>query len=394
MAVNSVTEKKIDLLGDVPVEGYLALNGCTNFGGRTFVAVPSGSCSSEATGQSAGMVALLESYAREQGLTAHPSLPGAPGTNVLTANEVMQIVRTSADDIDFSTPTAVDPANNFGTPSGSPLLRHGPLPDHAGLGRHLRLRPHQRLRDAEGGARPAHPARGDDRRAHVVRRPAGHGHGRGDGEGRGGAGHSYDYRVEWAPGLQPPLYPATDTWRVRRAGPGWASRRAAGWRPSTSPRSPRRCPTTARGRPSTRPRPARRGALRGPPPGRRHRPRRPRRRPHRRDAEAGLRARRPDLVGPATPPRARRPGPPARRSSTSTATARTSCSWPPTTAPVHAFRGPGPEAVGFPLARRLQPVVDHHSARGRGGHRRAEARSRVGAPSSPTSTATARSRWS
>ena len=56
------------------------------------------------------------------GVTAHPSLPRAPGTNVLTANEVMQIVRTGADDVDFSTPTDVDPANNFGTPSGSPLL--------------------------------------------------------------------------------------------------------------------------------------------------------------------------------------------------------------------------------------------------------------------------------
>ena len=75
MAVNSVTEKKIDLLGDAPVEGYLALNGCTNFGGRTFVAVPSGACSSEATGQSAGMVALLESYAREQGVAAAPVAP-------------------------------------------------------------------------------------------------------------------------------------------------------------------------------------------------------------------------------------------------------------------------------------------------------------------------------
>ena len=34
----------------------------------------------------------------------------------------MQIVRATADDIDFATPNAVDPANNFGTPTGSPLL--------------------------------------------------------------------------------------------------------------------------------------------------------------------------------------------------------------------------------------------------------------------------------
>src|SRR4051794_16790369 len=109
MAVNSVTEKTNDLIGDDTVQGYLALNGCTNFGGRTFVAVPSGACSSEATGQAAGMVGLLESYAREQGVH-------------LTADEVMQIVRSTADDVDFSTPTKADPANNFGTPNGSLLL--------------------------------------------------------------------------------------------------------------------------------------------------------------------------------------------------------------------------------------------------------------------------------
>ena len=61
MAVNSVTEKEDILTG--ANQGYLALNGCTNFGGHTFVSVPSGSCSSEATGQSAGMIGLLESVA-------------------------------------------------------------------------------------------------------------------------------------------------------------------------------------------------------------------------------------------------------------------------------------------------------------------------------------------
>ncbi|MBV9950677.1 MAG: hypothetical protein JO291_01905, partial [Acidimicrobiia bacterium] len=122
MTVNSVTEKTNDLVGDDTVHGYLALNGCTNFGGRTFVSVPSGACSSEATGQSAGMVGLIESYARQQHVAPSPSLAAGPGRNVLTANEVMQIVRSTADDIDFSTPTEVDPANNFGTPNGSLLL--------------------------------------------------------------------------------------------------------------------------------------------------------------------------------------------------------------------------------------------------------------------------------
>ena len=75
----------------------------------------------------------------------------------------MQIVRSTADDVDFSTPNAVDPANNFGTPTGNPLIDTVRYPTHQGLGRHLRVRPGQRLRDAEGGARRPHPTRGDDR---------------------------------------------------------------------------------------------------------------------------------------------------------------------------------------------------------------------------------------
>ena len=69
-------EDRSTSLGDRPVDGYLALNGCTNFGGRTFVVVPSSACSSEATGQSAGMVGLVESYARESGVEPHPALVG------------------------------------------------------------------------------------------------------------------------------------------------------------------------------------------------------------------------------------------------------------------------------------------------------------------------------
>ncbi len=109
LAVNSVTDKGNGLLGDGPTTSYLSLNGCTNFGGRTFVSVPSDSCSSEATGIMSGVVGLIESYARQLHLT-------------LTTNEVMQVVRATADDIDFSTPNSVDPANNFGTPTGSPLV--------------------------------------------------------------------------------------------------------------------------------------------------------------------------------------------------------------------------------------------------------------------------------
>lgn len=200
MSVNSVTEKKNDLFGgNQPPSGYLALNGCTNFGGKTFVSVPSSACSSEATGQSAGMVGLIESYARDRGIT-------------LTADEVMQIVRATADDIDFSTPNAVDPANNFGTPSGNPLLdtvRYPSRPGWDAIYGYGRVNTYEMLKAVRDERIP--PVAMIDKPNWLDVLPI-----------TGSVpvtGHvdapravSYDYRVEWAPGVQPPAYPATDTW--------------------------------------------------------------------------------------------------------------------------------------------------------------------------------------
>src|SRR5207237_4704838 len=64
MVVNSVTPFA-DQSG-VPLQlpkTYLAFNGCTNFGGYSWVSVESSSCSSDATGQSSGMARLLYSAA-------------------------------------------------------------------------------------------------------------------------------------------------------------------------------------------------------------------------------------------------------------------------------------------------------------------------------------------
>lgn len=214
MTVNSVTTKEIDLLG-TPNEGYLALNGCTNFGGRTFVSVPSSSCSSEATGLSAGMVGLLESYARELGVTPHPTLTGQAGNNVLTANEAMQLVRSSADDIDFATPhPPTDPANNFGTPSGSTLIDTVRYQTRAGwdaVHGYGRINAYEMLKALEAGRIPPEAMIDGPQWFDVL--------------GVSGTvpitGHvaaeradSYDYRVDWAPGAQPPAHPQTDTWTV------------------------------------------------------------------------------------------------------------------------------------------------------------------------------------
>lgn len=198
MAVNSVTEKE-DVLNP-GVQGYLALNGCTNFGGRTFLAIPSGSCSSEATGRAAGMVGLIESVARDQG-------------DDLSANEVMQVLRATADDVDFATPNAVDPANDFGTPTGGLLdtVRYPTTKGWDATFGYGKVNIYEAVKAVRAGRVPPEvditsprwfqllPTTG----THVVR-------------GRVDAPRTdrFAFRVEWAVGLQPPSYPATDNWHV------------------------------------------------------------------------------------------------------------------------------------------------------------------------------------
>src|SRR5438270_11309589 len=129
MVVNSVTPAAT--AGDIPGLGgalpdpvksipvqhpatFLAFNGCTNFGGYTWVSIESTSCSSDATGQSSGMAGLLYSEARnavQNGIIA-PDASGRP----LSAEEAKQLFRLGADDIDFSTPRC-DPAPKCGPPN-------------------------------------------------------------------------------------------------------------------------------------------------------------------------------------------------------------------------------------------------------------------------------------
>lgn len=86
---------------------FLYLNGCTNFGGNVWASVSSTSCSSEATGRSAGIAALLVSHAKNleaRGLlAAHPDASQFPGASPLSAGEIRQLFRMGADDIDLST---------------------------------------------------------------------------------------------------------------------------------------------------------------------------------------------------------------------------------------------------------------------------------------------------
>jgi hypothetical protein len=71
---------------------FWGLNPCTNFGARVWVSVPARSCSSGATSRLAGVAGLLQSAALEA------------GRGKLHAEEVYQVIRATADDLDNSTP--------------------------------------------------------------------------------------------------------------------------------------------------------------------------------------------------------------------------------------------------------------------------------------------------
>jgi hypothetical protein len=111
--VNSVT-KFADVSGiKQNPQSYLYLNGCTNYGAHIALAVPSSSCSSEATGRSSGVAGLVVSAAKnaiDRGtLTPYPRDDGTLAPFPLSAEEIKQILTLTADDIDFDARTDVEP---------------------------------------------------------------------------------------------------------------------------------------------------------------------------------------------------------------------------------------------------------------------------------------------
>lgn len=105
MVVNSIRNTEI---GGTNPATYLLLNGCTNFGGYSFLSIPSTACSSHATGVSSGVSGLLVSAARnavENGkMTNYIKDDGSQAGFPMSAEEMMQLWRLSGDDVDFSTP--------------------------------------------------------------------------------------------------------------------------------------------------------------------------------------------------------------------------------------------------------------------------------------------------
>lgn len=120
--VNSIVHPDGTIVADEePI--YDLLNGCTNFSGHAWVAISSNSCSSEATGRAGGLVRLLISHGKN--LIDRGLLQPYPGTDKpFSAEEIRQLLRRSADDVDHSGDLALtmDPLlQGVLAPPGSPI---------------------------------------------------------------------------------------------------------------------------------------------------------------------------------------------------------------------------------------------------------------------------------
>ena len=158
MVVNAIGDAGIDQAA-IP-NSFLHLLGCTNFGGYSFVSIPGVKCSSEAAGRSAGVSGLLVSAALnaiDRGdMTRYIRDDGSLASFPLSGEEMKQLWRLAADDIDFSSPCP-DHAFCDEPPADVPVpvapaeqLRDqhaglDPLPERARLGLLHRLRPRERL---------------------------------------------------------------------------------------------------------------------------------------------------------------------------------------------------------------------------------------------------------
>jgi len=115
----SAARRRAPRLGAAPApdQSYLSFNGCTNFNAKVTLAIPSTSCSSNATGLAAGMAGLVYSAAldaRAKGaLSSYPAISHCLRTDgkpcVITPNEVRQVMasglidgHSQADDVNFA----------------------------------------------------------------------------------------------------------------------------------------------------------------------------------------------------------------------------------------------------------------------------------------------------
>ena len=217
MVVNSVTHfasqnvKGGGFSQDVTLQypkSYLTFNGCTNWGGYTWVSVESNSCSSDATGQAAGMAGLL--YSAAQNAVENGQLKPGPDGRPLSAEEAKQLFRVAAQDIDFSDPAPpAGPPNNFVTtlPDSVRYVTTGGWDQITGWGRinaDLLVRAVAHLPGQADITAPRWwtplPTTGTVPLIGSVAAPT------------SSTGSAYTYDVEVAPGVQPAPFPATDSW--------------------------------------------------------------------------------------------------------------------------------------------------------------------------------------
>ncbi len=208
-------------------EGYLYMSQCTNYGGQVWVTVPTTDCSSGATGNMGGIAGLAISVAKNrvaQGrLTNYIRDDGTQAPFPLSANEVAQLLRAGADDIDFSTPRGGDPANNYSLP---PAM--GAIPSerwhtvagwdmYSGYGRVNAFRTVELVSDSTTAAPKIPPEAEISSPLWFEILPAS---GLVPISGRAAANRasSFDWILEWAAGPQPPEFPASDTWTTVASG--------------------------------------------------------------------------------------------------------------------------------------------------------------------------------
>jgi len=119
IVVNSVTKYDEKLTAEP--RSYLQFNGCTNFSSKIAVAIPSVSCSSDATGRASGMAGLIYSAGLDHGVH-------------LSANEVRQLMTGTADDVNFAatelscSPAPADPCTDPNLNSVNPTRLVAPFP--------------------------------------------------------------------------------------------------------------------------------------------------------------------------------------------------------------------------------------------------------------------------
>lgn len=214
--VNSVTES-MALLGDLGrlstgTRDTLAINGCTNTGGIAWMSVPSDGCSSEATGNAAGMTGLISSAARRAGVAPHPDLVArglvGPGHNVLSATEVAQVLRATADDVDFSTPNSIDAPNRTTDDFGQ--QRYPSVKGWDATHGYGRVNAYEAVGAVTEGDIPPEA----ELTSPVWFSPEGTtGTVRIEGTAAAVRAAGFGYRLEWTTGLQAPPHPGADAWR-------------------------------------------------------------------------------------------------------------------------------------------------------------------------------------